>query len=276
MKFYRDRSLTETVMDQSCFQWVNKLLPNLKCGGLVLTNWNFDFPVAANLFQTATGWLFGTQRLDQVYSMSQRGSALCKKCENEVNGTILFLARRVEVLLTKRFQVQRFTNVRRENNLLTCSVKSDESFGPARLCARQTVWSDTAPCSHQNSTGRLRWEMCRRNDFTSTTTHLVLFRSYFCQCFPRSPASCSHALDSGTPMCFVVGRAKKPHSCGTASHGQGRGRLCFWITMQQANFVSGWRCGQVFAQYCSPSGLGQADVAVCLDKHVHPEASASR
>ena len=39
----------------------------------------------------------------------------------------------------------------------------------------------------------------------------------------------------------------------TASHGQGPARfLCFWISMQKANVVSGWECRQPgFAPYCS-------------------------
>ena len=41
------------------------------------------------------------------------------------------------------------------------------------------------PCSHQNSTRRLRWKVCRRNDFTSTTPHLVFFQSLFSQCCHR-------------------------------------------------------------------------------------------
>ena len=41
------------LVDQSCFQR-DKILPKIKCGNLAETNWNFDHPAAANLFQTAT------------------------------------------------------------------------------------------------------------------------------------------------------------------------------------------------------------------------------
>ena len=47
----------------------------------------------------------------------------------------------------------------------------------------------------------LRWNMCRKDDFISTTTHFVLSPNYFRQCLHRKlAASCSHALDSGTPV----------------------------------------------------------------------------
>ena len=82
--------------------------------------------------------------------------------------------------------------------------------------------------SHQNSTRRFRWKMCRRDDFTSTTPHFVLSQHYFRQCFHRKLASsCSHAVDSGTPMGFVVlGRTENRSSCGTASRGLGLGGQC--------------------------------------------------
>ena len=44
-------------MYQSCFRWVNKLLPKLKCGNMVETKWNFHYLAAATLFQTATDGL---------------------------------------------------------------------------------------------------------------------------------------------------------------------------------------------------------------------------
>ena len=81
----------------------------------------------------------------------------------------------------KRFKVQSFTHDKkvydRRVRWIWLPDKSDKSFGFAWLCARYEMWSqvgrDEAPCSHQNSTGRLRWKMCRRNDFTSTTTRFV-------------------------------------------------------------------------------------------------------
>ena len=57
-----------------------------------------------------------------------------------------------------------------------------KSSGIAWLCARHEVWTqvwrDTTSGSHQNSTGRLRWKMCRSNDFTSTSPQYVLLQSF--------------------------------------------------------------------------------------------------
>ena len=66
----------------------------------------------------------------------------------------------------------------------------------------------------------------------------------------------SHRHDH-TPM----GRAGDPGPCGTASHGLGLGGFfffVFWITVQKASVVSGWKRGQQrCAPYCSQ---------VCWDK----------
>ena len=42
------------LMEQRCFQQVNKLFRRLKCGNLEERIWNFDNPAAANVFKTAT------------------------------------------------------------------------------------------------------------------------------------------------------------------------------------------------------------------------------
>ena len=99
--------------------------------------------------------------------------------------------------------------------------------------------------------------MCRRNDFTSMTTQLVLFQSCFRWCCHRKLASsCSRAVNSGTcdswlwdvPKIQIL--AAQPRTAWTLA-----GLLCFfffWISMQKAHVVSGWECGQPgFAPYCS-------------------------
>ena len=127
-------------------------------------------------------------------------SALCKKCKDEVSGErsgvpqnrtkqsrlladyhslprplrikLETLAQRAEVLWTR----------------LTCSVdlaswqKQQIIWVCVNSCSTQMLvpgmTRDTAHRSHWNSTGRLHWKMCRRNDFTFTTTHFVLSQSY--------------------------------------------------------------------------------------------------
>ena len=88
------------------------------------------------------------------------------------------------------------------------TVEGDKSSGSAWLRARHHVWSPV-------------WRDA--DDFTSTTTHLVLFKSYLRHCFHRWLASsCPHAMDFGTPVCLVVvGCAKHRSSCCAASHGLG-------------------------------------------------------
>ena len=91
--------------------------------------------------------------------------------------------------------------------------------------------------------------MCRSNDFTSTTAHVVLFPSCFWQCCHRKlAASCSHALDSVTPMRFVVvGHAANPDFCGTALHAWALVfwvESIFWVSMQKTNKISDWKCGR--------------------------------
>ena len=76
--------------------------------------------------------------------------------------------------------------------------------------------------------GRLRWKMCRRNCFTSTTKHCVLFQSFSVR--GRMPWILEH------PVLFW--RAENPGSCGAASHGPGP--KYFWFTVQQANVRLSW------------------------------------
>ena len=95
---------------------VDKLLSQAMCVYPAETIWNFDYLATATLFQTAPDALglsgmtvYPASRRKTSISIARCGfSALCEKCKNEVNVTTL--ARRVEVLLTKRLQVQRFTN----------------------------------------------------------------------------------------------------------------------------------------------------------------------
>ena len=89
----------------------------------------------------------------------------------------------------------------------------------------------------------------------------------------RQHTSCSSKVISASALSFAnsLHRARKPwilehpcdswfrnvpkntDSCGTASLGLGRGGcLRFWITMQEANVISGWDSVQHrFTQYCS-------------------------
>ena len=87
-------------MDHSWLQLVNKLLRQPRCGNLVETIWNFDYPAAAKWFKTATDalGLSGLQPCTQHVAVVPASlvwgfSALCKKSKNEVGGTTLSLAR---------------------------------------------------------------------------------------------------------------------------------------------------------------------------------------
>ena len=64
----------------------------------------------------------------------------------------------------------------------------------------------------------------------------------------RMPWILEHPCDS-----WLWDVPKNPDSCGAASHGQSpSGCLHFWISMQQASVVSGWKRGQQrFAPYCT-------------------------
>ena len=123
---------------------------------------------------------------------------------------------------------------------------------------------------------RLRWKTCRRNNFTSATTHFVLFQSYFCQCGHRKLASsCSHAVDSGTPVWDVPKFKLLQHILARPGpwrlivfldHGTESDR-CFWLETWTAEI-----CTVLFA-----SVLGQEDVAVFQEMNTFiPKASASR
>ena len=120
------------------------------------------------------------------------------------------------------------------------------------------------------SAGKMR----RRKDLTSTTTHLVLSQNYFRHYFHRLLASSrmpwilEHPCDS-----WLCGRAENPDPCGAASHGLGPGRfLCFWISVQQANVVSGRECGQQGCTPCCTKVCWDRRALQCFtSKHGHPK-----
>ena len=123
------------------------------------------------------------------------------------------------------------------------------------------------PCSHQHSTGRLRRKICRRNDFTSATTHFVLSQKLFS---PMLPSECNTRVNRGCRS------AENPDSCGTAL-GLGPGVFFFYV------FGSPFRKRTLFlvedvdsqdVHRIAPKCVWTSQVSG--QKHVHPKASASR
>ena len=142
-------------MDQSSwirtvFNGTDMLLHQLRCGHLVVTIWIFEYSASVKCFQTAIDPLQlkglttypARRRISTLQEMQTRGQLHhSHPCSLHKLKT---LARRVEVLLTQRFQVQRFTKASRESISLTCSVHLD-------LCQkRQTIWVCVAMCSTRN------------------------------------------------------------------------------------------------------------------------------
>ena len=128
---------------------------------------------------------FGT--LQEVRGRRQR-KAFCSVVRYDKSSQLETLARRAEGLLIKSV-LDVFGGLgflaKATNHPGLSGYVLDTKFGPR--------YDVTKPL------GRFPWKMCRRNDFTATTTHLVLSQSFFCQCGHRKLASsCSHALDSGT------------------------------------------------------------------------------
>ena len=194
------------------------------------------------------------------------------------------LAGRVEVFLTKRFQVQRFTNAC-ESRSLTCSVDLDSCQ------KRRNIWVCVALCSTRSLVPSMTW-------------HILLFAPEFDRTSPLENVSQEwiHLQDDTlralpvflspvrpSQTCFTVlacrgfwntrvirGRVTCQESKllrRTASHGlRPGGFLRVWITVQKADVVSSWKRGQQgFA--CAGTG-GRCSATV--QKHVHPEASAPR
>ena len=122
------------LMDQRWLQWVNKLLPRLMGGNLYKRTWLFDHLGAANRIKTATDsldligrpWHQARQRWTS--NVQVRGFRTFKKVQTRGQWKAFIVvkhdkaaiwprqfrnkletpAQRVEVLSTKRFQVQRF------------------------------------------------------------------------------------------------------------------------------------------------------------------------
>ena len=135
------------------------------------------------------------------------------------------------------------------------------------------VWRDTAPCSHPYSTGRLRWKMCRRNDFTFTTTHFVLSQSYFRQsCHRKLTSPCTHVIHG-----YGTYRKSRPLRRRFARPLPWRiieflvqveeSERCFWLGTWTGRDV------HRIARKCARTS-GRCNVLG--QKYVHPQPSASR
>ena len=132
--------------------------------------------------------------------------------------------------------------------------------GAGFLKKRRITWVCVAMCSTRSSKpGMTRHNQfspeldrtvsagkASRDDFTSMTPHFALCQSYFRQCCNRKRASpCSCAVDSGTPVAFVVvGRAKIEAKASSlnASKDVGMGVVDMWIgaSVGRSAYCSGW------------------------------------
>ena len=156
------------------------------------------------------------------------------------------------------------------------SGKGNKSFGFAWICARHEFWNqvcrDKASGSHQNSTGRVCWERCRSNDFTSTTMRFVLPKLFP----PVLPSqTCFTVL-----TCFGFWNTRVMHGCGTcrrcrllresfARPGLGGFVLLDHRTESERCF---WFETWTIARKCAWTGC----CSVSGQKQVHPKASTSR
>ena len=118
--------------------------------------------------------------------------------------------------------------------------------------------------------------MCRSDDFTSTTTHIVLFPSYSFQCF-----YCQLASAFSHPVRVIRGcgtcRNSKLWRRSLALLGPWRFFLRFGITVLKSNLISGWDCGQQRFAPCCSQGCWDRWALQCFRQiHGDPKISASR
>ena len=125
----------------------------------------------------------------------------------------------------------------------------------------------------------LRWKMCRSNDFTSTTAHLVLSPCHFSQCFnrywlhrARKPWILEHPCESwlwDVPNIQIL--VAQPRTSWALAH------FCvFGSPSRKPLFLVGNkdnRDSHRIARKCAETG-GRCSVSG--QRHVHPKASASR
>ena len=225
------------------FNGSKKLLPQLKCGNLTdHSGISTTLPQQNCSIQQPTPWdsaafpcakhvtvvpafdrvrVFPTLTLLEIPKRGRWHHSLLRPLRDKLET----LVQRAEVLLTKAILVPAVQKRMSGRYLLDVFGGSGFLATAANHLGLRGHWSQVrrgkAPCSHQNSTRRLRWKLRHRNDFTSPPRQHTSCssQSYIRHCGHRKLASlCSHAVDSGTPVCFmVVGRSKNPDSCSTAS-----------------------------------------------------------
>ena len=210
----RDRSLrNKSIHQDKSLRWVGPhgpaLLLQLKCGNMVETIWNFDYPTAAKLFKTATDALgpsgltmYPTRRsgarIDRVgfqhcaRSAKTRSVAPLSPSPAPQAGNTRATSRGIVDMATSGPPGHRRTTgeylldvfggsgflSKATNHLgLRCHVL-DTKFGPRYDVTQSLVLTRIR---HDVSAGKCVEGMV----FSSTTTQLVLFHSYFRQCCHR-------------------------------------------------------------------------------------------
>ena len=239
---------------------VTKILPQLKCERLVETIWNFDDPAAAKLFQTATVAL-------------------------GFSGVTMYLARRRRARIAGVRGVQNSARRANTRSMVPLSpstaVQVENTRATSRCVVDETI---SNPAAHRRMTGKcliacsVALDSCQKRQIILALRGHVLDAKFGPRYDVTQPFVFNrirqHPCDS-----WLWGGANIRSSCGAALHSLCPARsLYFWFTMQTANVVSVWECGQQrFAPYSSQMFWDRWTLQCFRTKtYFHPKASAPR
>ena len=123
---------------------------------------------------------------------------------------------------------------------------------------QQIIWVFVAPCSTQSVTLPLVLARIRQDVSAGKCVAGMIRLHTSCSSKVMSATASIANLLHRARMPWLVehtcdmGRAENRESFGTALGRPGLWQIFFWISMQKANFDSGWMCGQQgFAPYCT-------------------------
>ena len=164
-----------------------------KSGG---TNLEFRLPYSSNNIQDCNRHFALHHTRHSGASIGCAVSEACKKCKDEVSGRRSAVSQGTTkaVVGLAPAPAPRQAGITRA----TCRGDADKATASPAVRKRTTGKSmlDVFGVSGFLTKATNQWD-----NFTSTTTHFLLSQDLFRQCWQRNFASsCSHALDSGTPM----------------------------------------------------------------------------